>query len=179
LKTKIRNLLGGGVNLSVVVAMDFLPKDLLGGFDVGDIFSDTGADEPVLKPPVGTFHFPFGLWREGIGDLYIAILKDLLPLRGDLIGEEMVFSPEGVPSLDKSKDGMGVYIVAVRESILKDDALEGQDMSPSGFLFDQSGIKDQPAIIIERSDQIPLFFGRRSPEMIGGVMLDQLPYVTG
>jgi hypothetical protein len=43
---------------------------------------------------------------------------------------------------------MGVYIVAVRESVLQDDALESQNMSPSGFVFDQSGIKDQPAIII-------------------------------
>jgi hypothetical protein len=179
LKAKIRNLLGGGVNLSVVVAVDFLPKDLLGGFDVGDIFSDTGSDEPVLEPAIRAFHFPFGLWRQGIGDFYIAILKDLFPLRCGLIGQEVVLSPERLPSLDKSKDGMGVYVVTVREAVLKDNGLEGQDMSPGGFLFDQSGIKDQPAIVIERSDQIPLFLGRRSPEMIGGVMLNQFPYVTG
>jgi len=55
---------------------------------------------------------------------------------------------------------MGVDIVAVRKSVSKDDGLKGQDMSPSGFLFDQSGIKDQPAIIIQGSDEIPLFLGR-------------------
>jgi hypothetical protein len=30
LETNIRNLLGGGVNLTVVILVDFLPKDLLG-----------------------------------------------------------------------------------------------------------------------------------------------------
>jgi hypothetical protein len=90
-----------------------------------------------------------------------------------------MLSPEGVPPLNKSEDGMGVYIVAIRESVSKDDGLEGQDMSPSGFLFDQSGIEDQPAIIIQGSNQVPLFLGRRCPEMIGGVMLNQLPHVTG
>jgi hypothetical protein len=179
LKTKIRNLLGGGVNLSIVIAMDFLSEDLLGGFDVGDIFSDTDSDQPVLEPAIRAFHFPFGLWRQGIGDFHIAILKDLLPLRRGLIGQEVVLSPEGVPSLDKSEDGMGVYIVAIREPVLKDDGLEGQDMSPGGFLFDQSGIKDQTAIIIQGSDEIPFLLSRGCPEMIGGVMLDQLPHVTG
>jgi hypothetical protein len=52
-------------------------------------------------------------------------------------------------------------------------------MSPGGFLFDQSGIKDQPAIIIQGSDEIPFLLGRWGPEMIRGVMLDQLPHVTG
>jgi hypothetical protein len=179
LKTKIRNLLGGGVNLLMVIAMDFLSKDLLGGFDVADLFSDTGSDEPVLKPPVGAFHFPFGLWRQGIGDRYITILEDLLPLRGGLIGQQVVLSPEGVPALDKSEDGVGVYVVTVGESVLKEDALQGQDMSPGGFLFDQSGIEDQATEVIEGGDEIPLFLGCRSPEMVGGVVLDQLAYVTG
>jgi hypothetical protein len=179
LKTKIRNLLGGGVNLSAVVPMDFLSKDLVGRFDVGDIFSDTGPDQPVLEPAIRAFHFPFGLWRESIGDFHIAILKDLLPLRRSLIGQEVVLSPEGVPPLDKSEDGMGVYIVAIREPVFQDDALEGQDMSPGGFFFDQSGIKYQAAIIIQGGDKIPFLLRSRGPEMIGGVMLDQLPHITG
>ena len=51
LKTKIGNVLGSRVNLSVVISVDFLSKDLLGGFDVGDIFSDTGSNQMVLEPP--------------------------------------------------------------------------------------------------------------------------------
>jgi hypothetical protein len=90
-----------------------------------------------------------------------------------------MLSPIGVSPLNKSEDGMGVYIVAIRESVSKDDGLEGQDMSPGGFLFDQSGIKDQPAIIIQGGDEVPFLLGRGCPEMIGGVMLNQLPNVTG
>ena len=179
LKTEIRDLLGGRVNLSVVISMDFLPKDLLGGFDVGDIFSDADSGQSVLEPAIRAFHFPFRLWRQGIGDFDMTIIQDLLPLRRGLIGQQEVLSPEGVPSLDKSEDRMGIYIVAIREPVLKDDGLEGQDMSPGGFLFDQSGIKDQTAIIIQGSDEIPLLLSCGCPEVIGGVMLDQLPHVTG
>lgn len=32
-------------------------------------------------------------------------------------------SPEGVPSLDKSEDGMGVHIVGIGESISQDEGL--------------------------------------------------------
>jgi len=179
LKTKIRDLLGSGVNLSVVISMDFLPEDLLGGFDVGDIFSDTDSDQSVLEPAIGAFYFSLGLWREGIGDFHLTIIQDLFPLRRGLIGQEVVLSPEGIPSLDKSKNGMGVNIIGVRESVSKDERLEGKNMSPGGFPFDQSGIKDQPAIIIQGSNQVPFFLGRRCPEMKRGVMLNQLPHVTG
>jgi len=172
LKTEIRDLLGGRVNLSVVISMDFLSKDLLGGFDVGDIFSDTGSDQPVLEPSIRAFHFPFGLWREGIGDFHITILQHLLPLRSGLIGQEVVFPPEGIPPLDKSKDGMGVHIVAVGESVSKDDGLEGLDVGPTGLFLDEGCIKDEPAMIIEGSDEIPFLLGCRCPEMIRGVVLD-------
>jgi hypothetical protein len=111
------------MNLLVVISMDFLPKDLLGGCNVGDIFSDTDSDQPVLEPAIRAFHFSFGLWRQGIGDFHITIIQDLFPLGSGLIGQEVVFSPEGVSPLDKSEDGMGVYIVAVRESVSKDDGL--------------------------------------------------------
>ncbi len=84
----------------------------------------------------------------------------------------MVFSPEGISLLDESKDGMGVNIVTIRESISEDDGLEGLDVGPSGFFLDQGCIKDESAMIIEGSDEIPFLLGRRRPEMIGGVMLD-------
>jgi len=48
LKTKIRDFLGSGVNLTVVILVDFLPKDQLGRFDLGDIFSGTGSNQVVL-----------------------------------------------------------------------------------------------------------------------------------
>jgi hypothetical protein len=133
----------------------------------------------VLEPAIGSFDLPFGLGRKGIGDFYIAVLQDLFPLGSGLIGQEMVFPPDGVSSLDESEDGMGVYVVTVREPVSKDDTLEGQNMSPSGLLSDQSGVKDQSTIIIQGSNQIPLFLGCRCPEMIGGVMLNQFSGITG
>jgi len=100
-------------------------KDPLSLIDFGDILSDTGSDESILEPAIRSFHFALSLRRESIDDLHVAILQNLLPLRGSLIGEQMVFLPEGVPSSDKAKDAVGVHIVGVRESILKDDGLEG------------------------------------------------------
>jgi hypothetical protein len=136
LESQIGDFLGGGVNLLVVISVEFMVKNPLGVFDFFDVFSDTGADESVLEPTIRSFHFAFGLWGQGGSDFYITILEDLFPLRGGFIGEEVVFSPERVPSLDKAKDAMGVYIVSVRESKAEDDSLEGQDMGPTGFLLE-------------------------------------------
>ena len=88
------DFLGRGVKLLVVIPIEFMIQNPLSLFDFFDLFSDTGADESILEPAIGSFHFSLGLRRKGIDDLYIAILKDLLPLRGGLIGEEVVFIPE-------------------------------------------------------------------------------------
>jgi hypothetical protein len=136
LKTKIRDFLGGGVKLLVIISVEFKIKNPLGLFDLFDVFSDTGADESVLEPAIGSFDFASGLRREGVNDLDITILKDLLPLRGRLIGQEVVFIPEGVSPPDKSKDGVRIDIVGVRKSISEDDGLEGQDMGPTSLCLD-------------------------------------------
>jgi hypothetical protein len=124
LKTKIRDFLGRGVNLSVVISVDFLSQDLLGWFDIGDVFSDTSSNQMVLEPTIRSFHFPFGLRGKGIGDLHIAVIQNLFPLRGSFIGEQVMFSPERVPSLYESKNTMGVYIVSIRESVAEDNGLK-------------------------------------------------------
>ena len=111
------------MNLTVVISVDFLSKDLLGRFDVGDIFTDTGSNQMVLEPTVRSFDLAFGLGGKGVSDIYIAVLQDLLPLRGGFIGEQMVLSPDGVSSLDKSEDGMRIDIVGERKAIAKDDGL--------------------------------------------------------
>ena len=167
------------MNLSVVIPMDFLPKDLLGRFDVGDIFTDTGSNQMVLEPAVRSFDLAFGLGRKGVSDFDIAVLQDLFPLRVGLIGQKMVFSPEGVSSLDKSEDGMRIDIVAMGESMLKNDGLEGRDMGPACFFVDQGCVEDKSAVIIQGCDEIPFLLGGGCPEMKRGVMLNQFSNVTG
>jgi hypothetical protein len=179
LESQIGDFLGGGVNLLVVISVEFMAKHPLGLFDFFDVFSDTLADESVLEPTIGSFHFSFGLRGQGICDFYITVLEDLFPLRGGFIGQEVMFSPERVLSLNEAKDAMGVYIVSVRESEAEDDGLEGQDMGPAGLLVEQSGIKDQSTEIIKGSNEIPFFFGSGCPEMIRGVMLDQFSGIMG
>ena len=136
------------MNLLVVISVEFMVKNPLGVFEFFDVFSDSGADESVLEPTIGSFHFAFGLRGQGISDFDITILEHLFPLRGGFVGQEVMFSPERVPSLDEAKDAMRVNIVCIRESKAKDDGLEGQDMGPTGFLLEQSGIKDQTTEII-------------------------------
>jgi hypothetical protein len=128
LEPQIRDFLGGGMDLLVIISVEFMAQHPLGLFNFGDLLSDTGTDESILEPSIGPFHFALGLRRKGIGDFHITILQDLFPLRGCFIGEQVVFSPEGIPSLDESKDAMGVYIVGVRESMAEVHRLEGQDM---------------------------------------------------
>ena len=123
MESQIGDFLGRGVKLLVVISVEFKIKNPLGLFDLFDVFSDTGADESVLEPTIGSFDFASGLGRKGVNDLHIAILQDLFPLRGGLIGEEVMFIPEGVSSPDKSEDGVRIDIIGVRKSILKDDSL--------------------------------------------------------
>ena len=179
LEPEIGDFLGGGVDLLVIIAVEFEVKNPLSMFDLGDILPDTGSDESILGPAIGSFNLTSGLGRKGVNHLHVAILQDLLPLRGGLVGQEVVLIPEGVSSADKSEDGVRIDIAGVRESILKDDGLEGQDMGPAGLFVDQNGIEHEPTIIIQRGDEVPFFLGSGSPEMIGGVMLNQFPNITG
>jgi hypothetical protein len=179
LKSKVRNFLSGGVNLAVVISMEFLVKDPLGVLDLGYIFANTGSDQSVLKPTIRPFNFASGLRGKRMNDLDIAVPQDLFPLRGCLIGQKVVLIPEGVPSPNKSEDRMGIDIVGVRKAISKANGLEGQDMGPTGLFPDQNGVEEEPTVIIQGSDEIPFFFRGRSPEMMGGVMLDQFSGITG
>lgn len=111
--------------------------------------------------------------------LDIAILKDLFPLRGGFIGEEVVFIPERVSSPDKSEDRVRIDIVGVRKPVSKDDGLEGQDMVPTGLCLKENGIKHESAIVIQRSDEVPFFLRGRCPEVVGGIMLNEFSGITG
>ena len=81
LEPEIRDFLGGGMDLLVVISVEFVVKNPLGLFDFADIFSDTGSDEVVLEPAIRSFNLTSGLGREGVNDLYIAVLENLFPLR--------------------------------------------------------------------------------------------------
>ena len=87
--------------------------------------------------------------------------------------------PEGVSSPDKSEDRVRINIIGIRESMVEEDGLKGEDMGPAGLFLDQNGIEHEPAIIIQGSDEVPFFLGSGCPEMMRGVMLDQLSDITG
>jgi hypothetical protein len=179
LESQIGDFLSGGVDLLVVISVEFVGKNPLGLFDFGDILPDTGSNESVLEPTIRSFNLAPGLGRKGVNDLHITILQDLFPLRDGLICEKVVFIPEGVSSPDEAKDGMRIHIVGVRESITEDDRLEGQDMGPAGLSLDQNGVEHESAMIIQGSDQIPFFLRGGGPEMMRGIMLNEFSDITG
>jgi hypothetical protein len=125
LKSEIRDFQSGGVDLPMIVPVDFLVEDPLALFDFGDVFSDAGANESILEPSIRAFDFAFGLRGAGISDVDVAILEDLFPLGSGLISQETMFSPEGVSSLDKTKNRVRIHVIGVRESMAEDDSLEG------------------------------------------------------
>jgi hypothetical protein len=133
----------------------------------------------VLEPTIRSFDLAFGLGRKSMCDFDIAVLQDLFPLRGSLIGQKVVFSPDGVSSLDKSEDGMRIDIVGERKAIAKDDGLKGLDVSPAGFFLDQGRIEEEPTMIIQRRDEIPFLLGGGCPEMKRGIMLNQFSEIPG
>jgi hypothetical protein len=137
------------MNLVEIVALDFATKEGLSGTNVSDIVSNTGSDQAILDPAIGPFDFALGLRREGIGYLDATIVQDLFPLGIHLIGEQMMLTPQGVPSLDEPKDGMGVDVIGEWTTVLQEDRLKRHDMSPGGLSFEEGGIEDEAAIIIE------------------------------
>jgi hypothetical protein len=52
-------------------------------------------------------------------------------------------------------------------------------MGPAGLRLEQNGVEHEPAIIIQRSDEVPFLPRGGGPEMMGGVMLDQFTDITG
>jgi hypothetical protein len=86
LKSEIRDLLSGGVNLVVVISTEFLVQDPLSLLDIGDILPDAGSDQSILEPAIGSFNLASGLGRKRVDDLDIAVLENLFPLRSGLIG---------------------------------------------------------------------------------------------
>jgi hypothetical protein len=70
-----------------------------------------------LEPSIGSLNLASGLGRNGGNYLWIEVLQNLFPLRDGFTGQEIVFSPEGFSSLDKSKDGVRIDAVGVRKPI--------------------------------------------------------------
>jgi hypothetical protein len=61
-----------------------------------------------------------------------------------------------------------VDIVGKRQSIPRADVFKGDDMSPTGLLFGDIGVKQ----IVKACDEVELFGDIRGPSVVGGVMLD-------
>jgi hypothetical protein len=72
-----------------------------------------------------------------------------------------------------------IDIVGVRKSISKNDSLEGQDVGPTGFRFQEDGIEHESAIIIQRGDEVPFLLRGGCPEVVGGIMLNEFSGITG
>jgi hypothetical protein len=70
-KAPARNLAAGGMDLLVVIPMDLFAEDRTRLFQLREALQDTGADDPILEPTIRTFHFAFGLRREGIGHIHL------------------------------------------------------------------------------------------------------------
>ena len=55
------NFAGGGVDLVIIVALDFFVQDGAGVRQARDVFEGTGADNAILEPAIGSFDLAFGL----------------------------------------------------------------------------------------------------------------------
>jgi hypothetical protein len=79
-----------------------------------DVLSGTYSNQPILEPAIRTFDFPFSLRRESIDKLDPTFLKYLFPLGINIIGDEIVFPPDGVSALDEAENGVAIGVIGVR-----------------------------------------------------------------
>ena len=111
-----RDLSGGAVDLPVIISILLSLENLPALIDRSDILSGAGSDEPILQPSIGPLDLAFRLRRERMPGLDSELSNDLFPLGVDLVGQEVVGSPVGVPPLDEAEDGVGVGVEAERDS---------------------------------------------------------------
>ena len=117
LETEEGDLQGGGMDLTEVIALDFVAQESSSLADVGGIGSHTGAYQVVLEPLIGALNFALGLGRQGIDDFDTTVGQDLFPLGIHLIGDLAMISPDGITTLDKAEDGVGVDVIGKRQAI--------------------------------------------------------------
>ena len=101
----------------IVIAVDFETEDLAGLGDGLDVFSGTGSDQSILEPAIGPFDLAFGLRGERIARLDVTVAKDPFPLGVDIIGDQIMFSPDGVPALDETENGVAVGVIGIGGAI--------------------------------------------------------------
>ena len=66
-----------------------------------------------MEPRIRPFHLAFGLGREGIARLDVAVAKDPFLLRINIIGDQVMLSPERAPALDEPENGVPVGIIGI------------------------------------------------------------------
>ena len=117
LKADAGDLLGSGVDLMIVVAIDLLSQDRTGFFKGGDVLIDTRSDNSVLQPAIGPFDLAFGLGRRGEFNIHSKDAHHLSPLGVDIVRLEDMLAPDAIPSLDEAKHTQGVHVVAQGNAI--------------------------------------------------------------
>jgi hypothetical protein len=142
-----------------------------------DVLPGTCSDQSVLEPTIRELDFPLGLRRERIDKLDPAFLKRLFPLGIDIIGDEIVFPPDGVPALDETENRVAIGVIGVRRPMAQNHVFQGKDMIPAGFSLDKIAIQKEPAVVVQADDQMPHLPGIRSPFMMRGIVLDEFPDV--
>ena len=99
-----RDLVGGGVDLEVVVAVEFFAQDRVGVGTRGDVLEGTGADDAILEPAIRSFDLSFCLGRKRVGDIRVHQGQDLALLGVDVIGTQDHLSPNAIAALDEAKN---------------------------------------------------------------------------
>lgn len=90
---------------------------------------------------------------------FTIIASDLSQLRIDVISDEDMFAPDGVPTLNETEDAQIVHIIAQREPEVLQNSLSGPNIGAGSLLRDKIGIKQLAAIFIQRGDQGPHLSG--------------------
>jgi hypothetical protein len=163
----------------IVIAVDFAAEDLPGIVNHLDVFLGAGAYQSILEPAIRPFDLAFSLRGEGVAGVNVTVSKDPFPLRVYVVGDQIMFSPDGVPALDEAENRVRVGVISVGGSIAKDHAFQGGDMVPAGLLFNELRIQQLTAKIIEARDEMPFLLGVGGPSMVGRVVLDEFSDIIG
>jgi hypothetical protein len=160
-------LSGGAVHLNLVVAMNLMPQYFPYLRYVLDILTGAGPHNAILKPPIRPLNLAFGLGGEGICHFYPEVLQYLFPLGVRFIGFYIVLSPYGVSLLNEAEYGMIVHVIGKRKAIPGAQRFQRANVTPARFLFQDIGIEQVSAIVINAGDEVQFVGNIGRPSVIG------------
>lgn len=154
---------GGAADVVLVVPVQLVLEELIGGLEVGDAFVGQERDEPFLKGVEAAFNFAFGggVGRDAVGD----------PQGGEG-ALELGMGVEAIGGGAMAEERQAVGVEGHGRAVLFDGSAQVAEVTPGGVAGDEGAGDDFAGVIVGGEDERGINVGR-PPGMGRGIVLPE------